>query len=618
MNFVKEIENLFDIGIRTFIEVGPKSVLTGLVKAILKDRDIQAISMDDSAGKKSGISDLARSLAHLASLGYPVKLKDWEDPEQDPEKKRMNIPICGANYRSPSSSKKSSEDFGELSRTVEKKNSKVIQKSSEDFGELSRTVSKMVRLSSPKSSELFQKQVNNKSNKIMGRNIISTMDKDNQREFSPEQECQNFILAEKRELISFPVTDALSVVQEGLKSMQSLQMQTTEAHKKFLETQSEASRTLREMMESTRHLAEISMGIRRGTGVRSQESKVKSQKSKAGSQKSEVRSQKPEDRLKAELQTVRLSSPKSANRPPKGGTTNGSTERSTERSRRSLTEVSQQPLKADSQQPTANNQQLLDSKLLEVVSELTGYPIEMLSLDMNIEADLGIDSIKRVEILSTLEEKMPGLPPVSPEIMGTLKTLGQISDYLAKIQKSEVRNQKPEVRRPPKGGTTNGSTELTEVSQQLPPKGGTTNGSTELTEVSQQLPPKGGTTSSQSLDSQLLKVVSELTGYPMEMLSLDMDIESDLGIDSIKRVEILSSLEEKMPGLPSVSPEIMGTLKTLRQIAEYLGQESGVRSQEPTANIPPKGGTTNSQRFDQAVRLSAHAEVLTEVSQRFD
>jgi len=49
---------------------------------------------------------------------------------------------------------------------------------------------------------------------------------------------------------------------------------------------------------------------------------------------------------------------------------------------------------------------------------------------MDIETDLGIDSIKRVEILSTLEEKMPHLPPVSPEAMGELKTLGQIVDSL--------------------------------------------------------------------------------------------------------------------------------------------------------------------------------------------
>ena len=43
--------------------------------------------------------------------------------------------------------------------------------------------------------------------------------------------------------------DALHIVQEGLRSMQALQMQTAEAHKKFLETQTEAGRSLRMMME---------------------------------------------------------------------------------------------------------------------------------------------------------------------------------------------------------------------------------------------------------------------------------------------------------------------------------------------------------------------------------
>jgi acyl carrier protein len=77
-------------------------------------------------------------------------------------------------------------------------------------------------------------------------------------------------------------------------------------------------------------------------------------------------------------------------------------------------------------------------------------------------------------------------------------------------------------------------------------------------------------TKNNRLEQVLLSVVSDLTGYPTEMLGLDMDIESDLGIDSIKRVEILSSLEEKMPGLPHVSPEHMGRLKTLGQVLEHL------------------------------------------------
>ncbi len=68
--------------------------------------------------------------------------------------------------------------------------------------------------------------------------------------------------------------------------------------------------------------------------------------------------------------------------------------------------------------------------LLEVVGEKTGYPVEMLNLEMNLEADLGIDSIKRVEILSALREKAPETPEVDADRMAQLKTLGQIVAFL--------------------------------------------------------------------------------------------------------------------------------------------------------------------------------------------
>jgi len=70
------------------------------------------------------------------------------------------------------------------------------------------------------------------------------------------------------------------------------------------------------------------------------------------------------------------------------------------------------------------------------------------------------------------------------------------------------------------------------------------------------------------------------------MLGLDLDIEADLGIDSIKRVEILSALEARMPGLSVVSPEIMGSLKTLGQIATHLARGLGVDSAETPTEAP--------------------------------
>ena len=47
--------------------------------------------------------------------------------------------------------------------------------------------------------------------------------------------------------------------------------------------------------------------------------------------------------------------------------------------------------------------------LVETVAEKTGYPAEMLELEMRLDADLGIDSIKRVEIFSAIQDRLPGI-----------------------------------------------------------------------------------------------------------------------------------------------------------------------------------------------------------------
>ena len=56
--------------------------------------------------------------------------------------------------------------------------------------------------------------------------------------------------------------------------------------------------------------------------------------------------------------------------------------------------------------------------------------------------------------------------------------------------------------------------------------------------------PEFGSNYSYGLAGAMLAIVSEKTGYPVEMLELEMDMEADLGIDSIKRVEILAAVPE--------------------------------------------------------------------------
>ena len=73
-----------------------------------------------------------------------------------------------------------------------------------------------------------------------------------------------------------------------------------------------------------------------------------------------------------------------------------------------------------------------------------------------------------------------------------------------------------------------------------------------------------------------MSIVSEKTGYPEDVLKADMDIEADLGIDSIKRVEILGAMQDAHPELPQVNPEDLAELQTLTQIVDYMKEQMHV------------------------------------------
>jgi acyl transferase domain-containing protein/NAD(P)H-dependent flavin oxidoreductase YrpB (nitropropane dioxygenase family) len=99
----------------------------------------------------------------------------------------------------------------------------------------------------------------------------------------------------------------------------------------------------------------------------------------------------------------------------------------------------------------------ITARLLETVRDRTGYPIETLGLDLDMEADLGIDSIKRVEILGRLRDSFPGLKGLSDsvETMDALigaRTLGMIVDRMtASVQQTLGRGGCPETSVAPDG-----------------------------------------------------------------------------------------------------------------------------------------------------------------------
>ncbi len=194
----------------------------------------------------------------------------------------------------------------------------------------------------------------------------------------------------------------------------------------------------------------------------------------------------------------------------------------------------------------------LGNALLEIVSEKTGYPAEMLELEMDMEADLGIDSIKRVEILGALQDAYPTLPDVETDALGELRTLGSILEYMTAQS----------------AGYGQLAAAVAEATPDVPEQvADATSADLAAFELAS---PGLVSPGLENLGDELLAIVSDKTGYPAEMLELEMDMEADLGIDSIKRVEILGALQDLHPDLPEVETEALAELRTLAQILDYM------------------------------------------------
>jgi acyl transferase domain-containing protein/NAD(P)H-dependent flavin oxidoreductase YrpB (nitropropane dioxygenase family)/NADP-dependent 3-hydroxy acid dehydrogenase YdfG len=95
-----------------------------------------------------------------------------------------------------------------------------------------------------------------------------------------------------------------------------------------------------------------------------------------------------------------------------------------------------------------------------------------------------------------------------------------------------------------------------------------------------------------SIQEALLAIVSERTGYPVEMLDLDLNLEAELSIDSIKRIEILGTLGQKLGFMNELGEgrdkaiEKLATRKTLREIVTWLEERKAGGAGAPAPSAP--------------------------------
>ncbi|MEW6261031.1 MAG: beta-ketoacyl synthase N-terminal-like domain-containing protein, partial [Thermodesulfobacteriota bacterium] len=360
VDFVSCIQAMRDRGIGVFLEVGPKTVLSGLVREMTAGCGtpmpaVRILSMDRGTG--NACMDLAHVLCSLAAAGYPVVLDRWNPGHPRPDETRkpaMSVRICGANYRHP-----------------------------QTFPVANAVVKPFSETTKPKTPSIAEP--------------MSRWSTENPMQPKP-------VSASCSETPSWHET-----LQQGIRSIEAIQRQTAELHQQFLATQAEAMRLVQQilsgppaavvgMSDNELRLTEVRRPVipnSPGTDSRTVDSSLPSghRVQAANGYRSHAvpkEAQEANDRHPATSGTHRMSMPPEADR------------------FRETSPMAAAPNACTETVPS------IASVLLDVVSRLTGYPVDVLGLDMDIEADLGIDSIKRVEILSAMEEAVAGLVVPAP------------------------------------------------------------------------------------------------------------------------------------------------------------------------------------------------------------
>lgn len=79
----------------------------------------------------------------------------------------------------------------------------------------------------------------------------------------------------------------------------------------------------------------------------------------------------------------------------------------------------------------------------------------------------------------------------------------------------------------------------------------------------------------QELEKVIKEIIMEKTGYPEEVLESELDLEADLGIDSVKQMDIFSSLFERMGYEKRKSEDVDGNdteevkINTIQEMIDY-------------------------------------------------
>ena len=228
--------------------------------------------------------------------------------------------------------------------------------------------------------------------------------------------------------------------------------------------------------------------------------------------------------------------------------------------------------------PAANGDASADvlEKLITLVAEKTGYPRDLLDPNLDMEADLGIDTVKQAEIFGLLREHYGIAADQSVQIKD-YNTLAKVAAYMSARAGGSTLQSVASAPVPSPVPTTPAA-RLVETASPHPEA---------MSSQGLPIPPSHSIGGSADVLERLIGLVSEKTGYPRDLLDPNLDMEADLGIDTVKQAELFGAIREAY-SLPSEEGIQIKDYPTLAKVAGYVGSRlSGATAPPPAATPAP-------------------------------
>ncbi|WP_063710220.1 type I polyketide synthase [Rhodopirellula sp. SWK7] len=207
------------------------------------------------------------------------------------------------------------------------------------------------------------------------------------------------------------------------------------------------------------------------------------------------------------------------------------------------------------------------SFLFDLVVDLTGYDPEIVEFDADLEAELGVDSIKKAQLIGEMIQ-WAGMP-IEPGTMqlAQFETLNDIVGMLSQYAVANCVSTGVDDVRPVAVEAVNGqprsvaSASVKIVSSKDACKH----------DALLEMPTR------ETLERLIIDIVVDQTGYDESIIDLDADMEGELGIDSIKKAQLLGELEQQYR-LQSLrdSNLTLADFTTLGSIRDFVWQQIAV------------------------------------------